>query len=382
MSSANGKLLPDSRRNRRVHVREQRLLERELGPARQALGARSARRGSRGSSAPAGSRLRAGAGVRTTPAIVVPSERRGEAREPVLARRVRVLAREDESLPASELRPEVARSAMVELVRGIVMHACAQPSCALGASVARSRSRRRRPRPRSSMRWRAIASRQRTRSVPPFLTGMTTEITRAVEVGVRRLATQRHGQEREEERAEDDLDPEPERRDEQGRLVRASERAEAVRRPFDADCDEARDRRAAKSAPPMTRPCSSVRWRPRRSSRRSRSPIRTRAYVRAKTPSWIDLRADERHRDEAEHRVDLPRVAEDVDRAGREHDHAGDPEERGGRSRDEVQPARAVQEHEAHVAPRVAEAVQLRLADPRVVVDRDLADGRARGGTP
>ena len=40
----------------------------------------------------------------------------------------------------------------------------------------------------------------------------------------------------------------------------------------------------------------------------------------------------------------------------------------------EVEPARAVQEHEADVAPGVAEAVELRLADARVVVDRDLAD--------
>ena len=41
----------------------------------------------------------------------------------------------------------------------------------------------------------------------------------------------------------------------------------------------------------------------------------------------------------------------------------------------EVQPARAVQEHEADVAPGITEAVQLRLADPRVVVDRHLAHG-------
>ena len=43
----------------------------------------------------------------------------------------------------------------------------------------------------------------------------------------------------------------------------------------------------------------------------------------------------------------------------------------------EVQPARAVQEHEADVAPGVAEAVELRLADARVVVDRHLADGES-----
>ena len=87
-----------------------------------------------------------------------------------------------------------------------------------------------------------------------------------------------------------------------------------------------------------------------------------------------DLRADQRHRDEPEHRVDLPRVAEEVDRAGREHDHADEPEQEQDASRHEVEPARAVQEHEADVAPGVPEAVQLRLADARVVVDRDLAD--------
>ena len=42
----------------------------------------------------------------------------------------------------------------------------------------------------------------------------------------------------------------------------------------------------------------------------------------------------------------------------------------------QVEPARAVQEHEADVPPGVAEAVELRLADARVVVDRDLAHGQ------
>ena len=43
----------------------------------------------------------------------------------------------------------------------------------------------------------------------------------------------------------------------------------------------------------------------------------------------------------------------------------------------EVEPARAVEEHEPHVPPGVAEAVELRLADARVVVDRDLAHPEA-----
>ena len=66
--------------------------------------------------------------------------------------------------------------------------------------------------------------------------------------------------------------------------------------------------------------------RPSRSSSGSRSPIRTRAYVRANTPSWIDLRADQRQGDEPEHRVDLPGPAEHVDRARREQEHPREPQ--------------------------------------------------------
>ena len=99
------------------------------------------------------------------------------------------------------------------------------------------------------------------------------------------------------------------------------------------------------------------------------------ARVRPREDAELDhLRADQRERDEPEHRVDLPRAAEDVHGPGREHEHPDDAEQQHRRARDEVQPARAVQEHEADVPPGVAEAVQLRLADARVVVDRDLAD--------
>jgi hypothetical protein len=87
-----------------------------------------------------------------------------------------------------------------------------------------------------------------------------------------------------------------------------------------------------------------------------------------------DLRTDERERNEAEHRVDLPGTAEDVDRSGRQGEHPDEAEREDGGAGVEVQPARAVQEHESDVPPRVTEAVQLRLADARVVVDRDLAD--------
>ena len=58
----------------------------------------------------------------------------------------------------------------------------------------------------------------------------------------------------------------------------------------------------------------------------------------------------------------------------REHDHSDEPEQEEDAARQEIQPAGAVQEHEADVAPGVPEAVQLRLADARVVVDRHLAD--------
>ena len=100
----------------------------------------------------------------------------------------------------------------------------------------------------------------------------------------------------------------------------------------------------------------------------------TDARIRAREDAELDdLGADERERDEAEHRVDLPRAAEDVDRAGRKREHPAEAEREQSRAGVEVEPARAVQEHEPDVAPGVAEAVQLRLADARVVVDRDLA---------
>ena len=66
----------------------------------------------------------------------------------------------------------------------------------------------------------------------------------------RRLATQRHGQQREEERAEHDLDAEPERGHEQRGLVRAPERAEAVVRPLDRDEREADDREQPRAPRP------------------------------------------------------------------------------------------------------------------------------------
>jgi hypothetical protein len=53
-----------------------------------------------------------------------------------------------------------------------------------------------------------------------------------------------------------------------------------------------------------------------------------RTRVRPREDSELDhLRSNERQRDEAEHRVDLPRMAEDVVRAGRENEHADNPEQ-------------------------------------------------------
>src|SRR4029453_11604658 len=73
-------------------------------------------------------------------------------------------------------------------------------------------------------------------------------VTLRRDVAVRGLTSERHGQQGEEEGAEDDLDPEPEPGDEQGCLVRSPQRAEAVRRPFSRDCYEPDDRHEHKRA--------------------------------------------------------------------------------------------------------------------------------------
>ena len=89
-------------------------------------------------------------------------------------------------------------------------------------------------------------------------------------------------------------------------------------------------------------------------------------------PELHDLHPEEDREHEQKQRVDLPRAAQDLDRAGRERQRTEDAEHEQCQPGDEVQPARAVEKHELHVPPGVAEAVQLRLADPGVVVDRDL----------
>ena len=125
--------------------------------------------------------------------------------------------------------------------------------------------------------------------------------------------------------------------------------------------------------PPSSRPCSS----------RSRAAGPLDEGVRlaemdggeraGEDPELHDLHPEQDREHEQEERVDLPGAAEDRHRACREHERAEHPEHEQDQPGDEVEPARAVEQHELHVAPRVAEAVQLRLADARVVVDRDLA---------
>ena len=307
----------------------------------------------------------------------VSRERCGEAREPRVVGRVRVLAREDERVAPCEVGAEVARATVVELLRGNLVDTGAEA-----------------PRPRDAPVARARVDDDHLDLVVDPLARDRLEAAHEVgspvlhrdddrdhgvgySVGAVVLATQRHGQEREEERAEHDLDAESERRHEQRGLVGATERAEAVVRPLDAPRTRGRRPRTPTSAPPARRPCSSVTWLPSRSSSASRSPIRTRAYVRAKTPSWMTwapmsviatkpsivwiCHVCPRMSIGPAARTTMPTMPEKQQQA----------------TGNEVEPARAVQEHEAHVAPGVAEAVELRLADPRVVVDRDLADREA-----
>ena len=129
---------------------------------------------------------------------------------------------------------------------------------------------------------------------------------------------------------------------------------------------------ASSRTPPPARPCSS-RSRPwarsiRRRSRRG-GPPQTRAR---RCPSCTTcVRAGSRTcRGRASGSATCGRGR---DRAGREREGADDSEGEQDHAGDEVEPARAVEEHELDVPPGVAEAVQLRLADARVVVDRDLA---------
>ena len=109
--------------------------------------------------------------------VVRAAGRGGEPREPVLVVGDGVLRREDDEVARREPDPEVARAPVAELLgRDLVDDARRAPARG-------RRSRRVEPESTtttstgSSTAWRAIPSRQRTRSAPPSLTGMTTEIT-------------------------------------------------------------------------------------------------------------------------------------------------------------------------------------------------------------
>ena len=128
------------------------------------------------------------------------------------------------------------------------------------------------------------------------------------------------------------------------------------------------------SRPPTSSPCSSFSVCPSRSSSGSCSPICTRAYVRAKTPSWITcapMSVSATNPSIVWICHERPKTSTGPVASS---EHSDDAEEEQCRARIEVEPARAVQQHEADVPPRVPEAVELRFADSRVVVDRDLAD--------
>ena len=210
---------------------------------------------------------------------------------------------------------------------GSRVHGRPRPAHARGSRRV-SPSRRRRPRRRRRPAGARSPRRQRTRSVPPSFTGMTTEINGvSYSTSVAGRAAQRHGEQREEERAEHDLDAEPERRSRAGRSrrrdrarrspLRPTPRPTATR-PTTANSDErAPDDQAVLEAEVAAEPLE-----------QRVALADPHARVRPCEDAELDdLRADQRHRDEPEHRVDLPRVAEDVDRAGGEDDHADEPEQ-------------------------------------------------------
>ena len=173
-----GKLPPQPAWHRRVHVGEERLLEARLSPAGVLLHTRV--RPIEEVEEVALRRRRVGMWELPTVCTghTVSSERLDETREPALIRGVGVLAREDEQISAGKARPEVARPAVAERLGGI---SCTSAPCDLAISALPSVEPESTTRISTSPapRCRAIASRQRTRSAPPFLTGMTTEITPA-----------------------------------------------------------------------------------------------------------------------------------------------------------------------------------------------------------
>lgn len=181
-----------------------------------------------------------------------------------------------------------------------------------------------------------------------------------------------HRQQAEEERAERDLEPESEGRHEERGLECASQRSEPGSRPLDRDGrepDEGEgDERSSYDEAVLEPEVAAEPF-------EERIPLPDRrAGVRPREDAELDdLRPHEGEGDEAEHGVDLPGAAEQIDGAGGQGDHAGEAEEEEEAARGEVEPARAVEEHEPDVPPGVGEAVELRLSLSGVVVDRNLA---------
>ena len=205
------------------------------------------------------------------------------------------------------------------------------------------------------------------RHVPRHATGSRSTSRRARGLG------RAHRQEAEEERAEDDLRPERDQGEADGGRVLVREAAEAVERPADEDDGDGHDARAEQAEPDHEAVLQAEASVGALDERVGFAEMGGREGA-CEDPELDDLRPEQDGRDAGEERVDLPRPPEQRHGAGRQGDGPDRAEEEQDEPRREVQPARAVEEHELHVAPGVAEAVQLRLADARVVVDRDLAD--------
>ena len=150
-----------------------------LARARGAGRAASARTGSRGRTARAVGRRRGGAGGRTRRRRRPARGGGREPREPVLVVRDGVLRGEDDEVARREPDPEVAGAPVAELLGRDLVDECAALPRALERSRPVEPESTTTTSTGSSTTWRAIASRQRTRSAPPSLTGMTTEITGA-----------------------------------------------------------------------------------------------------------------------------------------------------------------------------------------------------------
>ena len=177
----------------------------------------------------------------------------------------------------------------------------------------------------------------------------------------------------EEEGAEQDLEAEPDQREAEQRRVLLVQGAEAAGRPLAEDRPEDRepgDDHERSSDQAVLEP----QLRPEPLDQRV-GLVEVEHRVAASEDSELDdLRADQCRQAADDHGVDVEVDTAEVDRAGREREHHHQPECEQQQAGDHEEERRAVDEHEAQVAPAVAPGVQLRLAGARVVVDRHLAD--------